>query len=173
MRLSYMSIFTAKKNRSCVSTGKKLAQQAWKMVQACLCVFPTMSASWSFFWLNAFPSSTSFHFSPLCIENICLKLLCEYYILNTDASILTNSSITFVPFSVNIAPATVPRHFLRSQSAVTSRKEIQSTYFQVLSCWGKIARQFHGSATSWLYRVVVLKWSSRKKLCYELFHVNL
>ena len=154
------------KNRSCVSTGKKLAQQAWKMVQACLCVFPTMSASRSFFWLNAFPSSTSFHFSPLCIENICLKLLCEYYILNTDASILTNSSITFVPFSVNIAPATVPRHFLRSQSAVTSRKEFQSTYFQVLSCWGKIARQFHGSAISWLYRVAVLKWSSRKKLCY-------
>ena len=113
MRPSYMSIFTAKckKNRTCVSTGKKFAQQAWKMVQACLCVFPTMSASWSFFWLNAFPSSTSFHFSPLCIENICLKLLCEYYILNTDASILTNSSITFVPFSVNIAPATVPRHF--------------------------------------------------------------
>ena len=59
-----------------------------------------------------------FHRAPLsisltlCIENICLKLLCEYYILNSDASILTNSSITFVPFSVNIAPATVPRHFL-------------------------------------------------------------
>ena len=115
------------------------------------------------------PLSISF---TLCIENICLKLLCDYYILNTDASILTNSSITFVPFSVNIAPATVPRHFLRSQSAVTTRKEPQSTYFQVLSCWGKIARQFHGSATSWLYRVVVLKWSGRKKLYYELCYVK-
>ena len=114
------------------------------------------------------PLSISF---TLCIENICLKLLCEYYILNSDASILTNSSITFVRYSPKMRPFW--DIFCCSQSAVTGKKELQSTYFQVLSCWGKIARQFHGSATSWLYRVVVLKWFSIKKLCYELCYVNL
>ena len=121
-----------------------------------------------------------FHRAPLsisltlCIENICLKLLCEYYILNSDASILTNSSNSSPLYHFRwISPQRPFRDiFCCSQSAVTSRKEIQSTYFQVLSCWGKIARQFHGSATSWLYRVVVLKWSSRKNLYYELCYVK-
>ena len=36
------------KNRTCVSTGKKIAQQAWKIAQTCLRrprVFPYMGAS--------------------------------------------------------------------------------------------------------------------------------
>ena len=114
-----------------------------------------------------------FHRAPLsisltlCIENICLKLLCEYYILNSDASILTNSSITFVPFSVNIATATVPRHFWRRKVRWRAGKRSNPHIFRCFRVEERLRDNFmavqHLDYTGWLSKMIwhkkVMLWA--------------